>query len=138
MKKVIIVIVVILVIGAGAYAYMSKKKWSDVKPDSGRIMSSSEVETPSGKLKAANFSGKLEEVNTACFADGECYIVVDGKHVTTMMGWNREPAGQILGVSDFGELESRIGADVEIYAKDEGDGTYSLLGSEGFYVKLLK
>lgn len=95
-------------------------------------------EQPSGKLKVANFTGKLEQVNTGCFADGECYVVVDGKHVTTLVGFNRDMVGSIRGVDSISDLEGIIGQQVEVYAQDKGDGTYTLYGSAGFYVKVVK
>lgn len=90
-----------------------------------------------GKLKADVFTGTLEEVNTGCFADGECYIVVDGKHVTAIRGWSQNEVGTVQGVDGFGDLESHIGKKVEVYAQDLQDGTYTLYGSKGFYIKLL-
>ena len=90
------------------------------------------------KLKVANFTAKLEEVNTGCFADGECYVVVGGKHITTLMGWSRETVGSLQGVDSIGDLESQIGKQIEVYAQDKGDGTYTLYGNSGFYVKLVK
>lgn len=90
-----------------------------------------------GKLKVANFSGKLEKVNTSCFSDGECYVVVAGKHVTAVRGWSQEIVGATLGVEGFGDLQKHIGETIEVYAKDNADGTYTLYGSEGFYVKLV-
>lgn len=89
-----------------------------------------------GKLKADTFTGKLEQVNTGCFADGECYIVVDGKHITTLRGWSQDIVGTVFGADGIGGLESHIGENVEVYAQDRSDGTYTLYGSEGFYVKL--
>lgn len=96
-------------------------------------------ETPTagaGKLKADVFTGTLEEVNTGCFADGECYVVVDGKHVTALRGWSQDTVGTVIGVEGFGDLEGKIGAEVEVYAQDLSDGTYTLYGSEGFYIKV--
>ena len=90
-----------------------------------------------GKLKADVFTGTLEEVHTGCFADGECFVVVDGKHITAIMGWSQDEVGTIQGVEGFGDLERHIGKNVEVYAHDLQDGTYTLYGSEGFYVKLL-
>ncbi len=90
-----------------------------------------------GKLKADVFTGTLEEVNTGCFADGECFVVVSGKHVTALMGWSRDEVGTVQGVPGFGDLESHIGNEVEVYAQDLQDGTYTLYGSKGFYIKLL-
>ncbi len=90
-----------------------------------------------GKLKANVFTGKLEEVNTGCFSDGECYVTVGGKHVTTLRGWSRDTVGSVQGVEGFGELEKYIGKNVEVYAHVNPDNTYTLYGSEGFYVKVL-
>jgi hypothetical protein len=90
-----------------------------------------------GKLKADVFTGTLEEVNTGCFADGECYVVIDGKHVTVLRGWSTETVGKILGVEGFGDLESHIGEMIEVYAQQLPDDTFTLYGSEGFYIKLL-
>ncbi len=95
-----------------------------------------EVPILDGKLKADVFTGKLEEVNVGCFVDGECYVVVDGKHVTVVMGWSTAVVGSVQGVDSFGSLENHIGSSVEVYAQDLSDGTYTLYGSEGFYVKL--
>lgn len=91
---------------------------------------------PAGKLKVGNFSGRLEKVDTGCFSDGECFVEVNGKHITTLMGWSQAVVGSVQGVEGFGDLESHIGEEVEVYAQDKGDGTYTLYGSEGFYVKL--
>jgi hypothetical protein len=95
------------------------------------------IPQPIGKIKATNFTGTLEQVNTGCFADGECYVVVDGKHITLIMGRREEEVGSIIGVPSIGDLEPAIGAKVEVYAKDNLDGTYTLYGSKGFYVKVL-
>ena len=91
-----------------------------------------------GKLKAHTFVGTLEKVDTGCFADGECYVVVDGKHVTAIRGWSQGVVGGVVGVEGFGDLESYIGEEVEVYAHDNGDGTYTLYGNEGFYIKVLR
>lgn len=97
------------------------------------------TETPvtTEKIKADMFTGTLEEVNTGCFADGECYVTVDGKHVTIIMGWSQETVGSIIGAPSIGDLESVVGKKVEVYARDNADGTYSLYGDAGFYVKVL-
>jgi hypothetical protein len=112
-------------------------------PDTGRRANPDDTlpdstPTPDGKLKVSNFSGKLQEVSTGCFSDGECYVVVDGKHITTTMGWSQETVGTIIGAPSIGDMETMIGSNVEVYARDNSDGTYSLYGSEGFYVKVTK
>lgn len=109
-----------------------------VNGDTGRVGTPSTPIAPTGKLKADTFTGTLEKVDVGCFADGECYVEVDGKHITTIMGWSQETVGSIIGVEGFGDLEKYIGKKVEVYAQDNSDGTYTLYGSEGFYIKVLE
>lgn len=89
-------------------------------------------------MSAVTFSGTLEAVDTGCFVDKECFAVVDGKHVTAVIGWSREVVGSVVGVQGFGDLEQYIGMPVEVYAQDLGNGTYTLYGSESYYIKVLK
>jgi len=102
-----------------------------------RALPLEESEEPVGKIKADVFTGTLEVVDVGCFADGECYVEVDGKHVTAIMGWSQETVGTIQGVESFGDLETYIGKEVEVYAQVKEDSTYTLYGSEGFYIKLI-
>ena len=132
-KNILVLVIALLVLGGGAYWYTSSNKIAS--EDSSRVASPN-GQKPEGKLKAEVFSGKLEETNEGCFADGECYVVVDGKHVTVIMGWSQAIVGSIIGVESFGNLNAHIGEEFEVYAQDKGDGTYTLYGSEGFYVKL--
>lgn len=134
MKNILIAVALLVLLSGGVYWAKSNKN-----TEGGRYMNSDGVvvDDTDGKLKAAVFQGSLEEVNTGCFADAECYVVVDGKHVTTTMGWSQEIGGTVQGVEGFGDLEQHIGEEVEVYAQDKGDGTYTLYGSAGFYVKLL-
>jgi hypothetical protein len=101
-----------------------------------RALPPEDTEAPVGKIKADMFTGTLETVDTGCFADGECFVEVDGKHVTALMGWSRDTVGAILGVDGFGDLENYIGKEVEVYAQEKDDGTYTLYGSDGFYIKV--
>ncbi len=94
-------------------------------------------DTPPTKLKADTFTGTLTKVDTGCFADGECYVEVDGKKVTALIGFSRDKVGSIMGAEGFGDLESHVGKKVEVYAQDNSDGTYTLYGSAGFYIKVL-
>lgn len=85
---------------------------------------------------AETFSGTLTEVNTGCFADAECSVTVDGKHVTVLKGWNRDIVGSVIGGDNsIGGLEAHIGSEVEVYAQKLADGTYTLYGDTGYYVK---
>lgn len=136
-NKNILNIIIVLAVVVWAVWYTTSQKPVVPEQDSGRIGSPIQDEvSPNGKLKAEVFSGRLEEVNEGCFADAECYVVVSGKHVTVIMGWSRETVGQVLGVETFADLNAHIGEEMEVYAQDKGDGTYTLYGSEGFYVKL--
>ena len=91
------------------------------------------------KIRAEVFEGLLEKVDTGCFSDGECFVTVGGKHVTTLTGMriDPQPVGSVKGVKGFGELLSHLGSFIEVYAQGLPDGTYTLYGSEGFYIKLL-
>jgi len=90
------------------------------------------------EVKTGIFTGKLEKVDTSCFADGECFIKVDGAHVTALQGWSRETVGSIKGVEAFGDLQNHIGKTVTVYALDLGDSHYTLYGNENYYIKLLR
>jgi eight-cysteine-cluster-containing protein len=109
---------------------------SEVSETERRTLPPEDTEIPVEKIKADVFTGTLETVDTGCFADGECFAVVDGKHVTALMGWSRDAVGAVLGVDGFGDLENYIGNEVEVYAQEKDDGTYTLYGSDGFYIKV--
>ncbi len=131
-KNILITVFALIVMVIGLW-YVKSKEAKEVLNDERIMIPEGNTEDESNGVK---FSGKLEEVNTGCFADGECYVVVDGKHVTTTMGWTQGTLGSIKGVEGFGDLESLIGQDIEVYAKDKGDGTYTLYGSSNFYVEV--
>ncbi len=104
------------------------------KENSGQSELQSETVSPEQNTEI--FTGPLERVDTGCFADGECFVVVDRKHVTTLRGWSQETVGSVVGVEGFGDLENYLGKQVEVYAQKMMNGTYTLYGSEGFYIKL--
>ena len=147
-KKLLPVVLTVLVVGVLVFLFTRNQAVvtndeinttdnSNIVEEGRRVMPPTTTEEqPIEKLKVANFTAKLEEVNTGCFADGECYVVVGGKHITTLMGWSRETVGSLQGVDSMGDLESQIGREVEVYAQDKGDGTYTLYGNAGFYIKL--
>lgn len=85
---------------------------------------------------APSLTGKLTEVNTGCFADGECYAVVGGKKVVLLIGWYQGKVGKILGADSIGDLEAFIGSDATVFAGQDADGNYSLLGNEMFYIQV--
>jgi hypothetical protein len=137
MKKILILVVVLLITGAAYWYFMMGNSGSILQrqnPEAPYL----ENEQPNISTETDKFSGKLEEVNTGCFADGECYVVVGGKHVTILTGFriDRPTVGQIIGVPTVGELKSKIGSEMEVYAEAKEDGTYTLYGSPDYYVKL--
>ena len=87
------------------------------------------------------FTGKLSAVDTSCFADGVCSVTVDGKKVILLTGMriNIPPVGSVKGVESIGDLESKIGSEVEVYAVATGESgaDYTLYGSTSYYVKVL-
>lgn len=98
-----------------------------------RGLPETEVEALVGSEK---FSGVLQEVNTGCFADGECYVVIGGKHITVLMGWTNATVGSVLGVEGFGDLEYFIGEQMSVYAGKKSDGTYTLYQNADYRVTL--
>ena len=88
--------------------------------------------------KPEKFSGKLESVNTGCYSDGECFVMVDSKHVSAILEWPREDVGTVRGVSNFGDLEKHIGETVSVYANKLDDDSYTLYGSTEYFISLAK
>ncbi len=84
------------------------------------------------------FTGELERVDTGCFADGECFVVVDGKHITALLGRSRDIVGQVVGIeTGFGGLEGLVGKEIEVYAHKIDAKNYTLYGSADYYIKVL-
>lgn len=144
-KNILITLVLLIVLSVGVYGYKSIKKDAEiiVPVVQENIKETKPVVTPNSvkpvsenSLKTEKFSGKLEEVNVGCFVDGECYVVVDKRHVTVIMGWSQEIVGAIIGAPSIGDLEAHKGEEIEVYAQKKSDGTYTLYGSDDFYVKV--
>jgi hypothetical protein len=99
-----------------------------------------EVNEQDGTI-ATTFTGILEEIDTSCFADGECFAIIDGKHVTTIEGWKEGALGKTIITENpgagFGDLDAYIGQEVEVYAAITKEGKFSLYGSEDYYIKTL-
>jgi peptidoglycan hydrolase-like protein with peptidoglycan-binding domain len=90
----------------------------------------------------ATFSGKIEKVDTACFADGVCSVTIDGKEVVLLAGLRVPPippVGRLKGVDSIGDLEGKIGATAQVFAakNTQGDADYTLYGNTGYYVEVL-
>lgn len=86
--------------------------------------------------RGTHFSGTLQKVNTGCFSDGECFVIVDGKHVTALRGWSQEVVGTVQGVEGFGDLTQHIGEQMDVYAYGAGDGVFTLYGNDALYIRL--
>lgn len=82
------------------------------------------------------FEGTLESVNTGCFADGECFVMVDGKRITLLRGWSRDTVGSVEGVNGIGNLESHIGDTVRVYAQPVGPDHFTLYGDSEYYLSI--
>ncbi len=96
---------------------------------------------PSATINLVNpvtFSGVLKEVNTGCFADGECYVVIDDKgvlkHVTLTLGWTQGVIGKIIGSESIGDLESSIGKNIKAFVNKLDTDNYTLYGDVNYYV----
>jgi hypothetical protein len=85
---------------------------------------------------APNLTGKLTEVNTGCFSDGECSAMVGGKKVVLLIGRYQGKVGKILGADSIGDLENYIGAEATVFAGKDNDGNFTLLGNESFYIQV--
>jgi hypothetical protein len=107
-----------------------------IKPK--QIDAPNSVQNGSPETIEANPGNTAGEVDTGCFSDGECFVEVDGKKVTALFGFSQMEVGSVIGVDSFGDLENHIGKQVEVYAQDNSDGTYTLYGSAGFYIKVLE
>ncbi len=81
------------------------------------------------------FEGTVTAYSTACFSDGECSITVDGKKVVTTVGWSQMIVGRVIGVPDFGSIESKVGSHAKVYAKKVSNG-YTLYGNANYYIVL--
>ena len=78
------------------------------------------------------FIGSYENYKTDCFFDGTCAAIIDGKEVITITGWSQ----QISGTFENPDLD--FGTKLEVYANKIDDTTYTLYGSEDYYIKEIK
>jgi hypothetical protein len=119
MKKTIIVALVFLAILSG-FLYFKKNRINN-----------------SAQLSNSKFTGVLQKVDTSCFFDGECFVVVSGNHVTLLMGWTDKTVGKVIGSDSIGDLEKYIGQNIEVYAAKTSDNNFTLYGDEDYYIKVL-
>jgi hypothetical protein len=88
-----------------------------------------------GSAQGELFEGIVEAVSTACFADGECSITINGKKVVTTIGWSQQVVGSVRGVADFGQAQSKIGSHAKVFAQKTAGG-YTLYGNAAYYVEI--
>ncbi len=94
------------------------------------------ISTPTNT--AEYFSGTIQAVSTACYADGICSVTIDGKKIVTTVGWSQAIVGSIKGsVNSIGDIEtSKIGVRANVYAQKTAEG-YTLYGNSGYYIEVL-
>lgn len=94
-----------------------------------------------GNVPAPTFTGKIEAVDTGCFADGVCSVTVDGKKVILLAGFriSPPPVGSLKGVASIGDLEGKIGSTARVYAatSTQEGYDYTLYGSPTYYVEVV-
>jgi hypothetical protein len=78
------------------------------------------------------FTGMYQDYNTGCFSDGTCAAIIDGKTVITIIGWSRDTSGI------FEDPDLPFGTQVEVFANKIDENTYTLYGSEDYYIKEIK
>jgi hypothetical protein len=87
------------------------------------------------------FSGTLSAVDTGCFADAVCSVTVDGKKVILVKGGRGLPpdtvVGRLIGVENIGDLQTRIGAFVNVFAGRTPEGDFTLYGNSDYYVEVV-
>jgi hypothetical protein len=81
------------------------------------------------------FEGVIESFSTACFADAECSVTIDGKKVTVTIGRKQGDVGSLRGVESIADVEKKIGGRAAVYAKKTEDG-YTLYGNSKYYIDI--
>ncbi|MCI5051358.1 MAG: hypothetical protein MRY57_03545 [Candidatus Pacebacteria bacterium] len=135
--------IIACIVGAVGYCFFAQKKAlaptepqqiQDEEPlvDENNMPLGDELPTRgSDFIEPVRFSGEYQEYGTGCFADGECYAIVDGKRITTIVGWAPGPVGR------FEDPDIPFGTTVEVYALPTDDGRYTLYGSNDYYIRPL-
>ena len=85
---------------------------------------------------APSLIGTLTAVDTGCFSDGVCFATVGGKKVVLLVGRYQGALGKIIGAESIGDLESHIGEQATVFAGQDTEGNFTLLGNEMFYLKV--
>jgi hypothetical protein len=129
MKKMLLIVLLLIILAASWYA---RKKDADPTP----------VQTPQEQTQqqsaGESFEGTVTAYDTGCFADAECSVTISGKKVVLVSGRmiDPEPTGELVGVPSIGDLENKIGAKAQVFAKKISDSEYTLVGSTTYFVKI--
>jgi|AntAceMinimDraft_12_1070368.scaffolds.fasta_scaffold93206_2 hypothetical protein len=151
MKKNILIILLVLLIIVVSFVWIdtSTKKITDYqikgeynsdtleKPVGLDLISGPKV-LPTDPQGTQGFIGVLEGIDTGCFADAECFAVIEGKKLIVLVGGRGNQGqlvGNVQGVESFAELFNYIGAFVEVKAMKVSDTDYTLYGSTDYYIK---
>lgn len=93
------------------------------------------IPSPLADSATVTFEGTVTAYSTACFADGECSITVDGKKVITGIGRLQQPLGEVRITPELGGYEKTIGAHANVYARELAN-EFTLYGSPDYYVEI--
>jgi len=84
--------------------------------------------TPAGELR---FSGIVEKVDTGCYADGVCLMIIAGREVVFGRGWSHDTWGEVATMEP---TEAYLGRWVDVYCKGSGKQC-TLAGSAGYFIR---
>jgi hypothetical protein len=100
------------------------------------------VPPPGAPAGDETFTGTITEANFGCAVDASCDLVVDNTkrvhfgHDTRMEG--RSEWGNTEQVYELMEAPNQgVGRRVEVFAKKQPDGGYTLQGKAAYYIKVL-
>ncbi len=111
-------------------------KVMDIRPDELVFRGPPEI-LPSDPEGTSAFAGFLEGMDTGCFAEMECFLVIDGKKLIVEEYGNENVRGTTPDVEEFIEFFNHMGSFVELKAMKIDDENYSLYGSEDYFIKII-
>ncbi len=82
----------------------------------------------------SHFSGTIEAYNSGCAIDLSCSMTIDGKIIITQVGWRGGAQGRVIG-NKIEDVEFGV-TEADVYARKKLDGTYTLYGSNNYYIKI--
>ena len=130
MKKLLLIVILLVILAASWYARKNDDTQTPVTPQ--------QEEQQEQATAGETFEGTVSAYDTGCFADAECSVTISGKKVILVSGRMMEqiPTGELVGVPSIGDLENKIGAKAQVFAKKISDNEYTLVGSSTYFVKI--